>query len=95
MTSSMTPEMLNLLAVIVGAVQAVALAYIAWQQAAIQRVQLATTGKIETLEKNTNSIKDALVETTKHAAFAEGVKTEKDRQQDIAMRVDIATKGQT
>ncbi len=42
-------------------------------------IQWSNRNKVATLEKNTNSIKDALIATTAKASHAEGVKEERER----------------
>lgn len=77
----MTPELWTFAGQLLEAIKLIVLAWIA-----LMTARLAKT--IVTLEQNTNSIKDALVKTTKDEAFARGVKDEKDRtaarhEQDI------------
>jgi hypothetical protein len=56
-----------------------------------ERHTQATRDAMILLEKNTNSIKDALVATTKRESFAAGKKDEKDRTDEIAAAVKEAT----
>ena len=61
----MTAELYQLLTITVQSITAVVIAYIALKQASLTRT-------MDKLEKNTNSMKDALVASTKAGALAEG-----------------------
>lgn len=64
--------LLALLSVVVTSVTGVLMAWIAFKQAALGRSQSELKETVVTLEKNTNSIKDALVAVTKEAGIAQG-----------------------
>lgn len=95
----MTPETQAFVVTMTTLLTPVLLAVIAYKQIQLTRTlaetsqTIAQTGKtIETLEKNTNSIKDALVRTTGDEAHARGVLDEKTRQKEIDMKVEEAKK---
>lgn len=64
--------LLALLSVVVTSVTGVLMAWIAFKQAALGRSQVELKETVVTLEKNTNSIKDALVAATRDASMAKG-----------------------
>lgn len=81
----MTPELWTFAGQILEAVKLIVLAWIAFETSR-QR------GVIVTLEQNTNSIKDALVQKTDEEAFARGKKDEKDRTEEVNRQVEEAKK---
>jgi type II secretory pathway component PulF len=81
----MDPATAQIIRDAIAAISALGVAYMAFKTAELGRT-------MQTLEKNTNSIKDALVATTHAAAFAAGVKDEKDRTHEINRQVEEGKK---
>lgn len=68
----MDAGLINLLSLSITSLTALGLAWIGLKQAALAKILNDTTSTISELEKNTNSIKDALILTTDAKARAEG-----------------------
>lgn len=95
----MTPETMDFILKLATIVTPIILAIIAYAQfkltqtvGAVTRSVGVVTQTIDTLEKNTNSIKDALVKTTSEASHARGVLDEKTRQHEVNQQVEEAKK---
>ena len=98
----MTTETIQLLTLVVTSVTAVVLAWITYKtnvlaksQKEIVDVQKSVEGQIVALEKNTNSIKDALVATTAKLSHAEGKlegQVEAKAEQAVFAKGVLATK---